>query len=94
MKTITLPIDYSPGIHYIDEYCEVKLDNGHDVNFNLMGTVYVKEDAGLTYYDEPQQITDVDLKVDIIEVWNGEELVELNGIEETNLKIEILSYIE
>lgn len=94
IEKIELNINYEEDYQFIDELHEIDLDNGYSVIFNFSAEVYIKHDRR-DFYDEPQvEVKVEDQIVEIIEVYDGDDLIELSPAQEKELKTEILSYIQ
>ena len=93
-ETIELNINYDEEYQFIDEKHEIELDNGYSTIFNFSAEVYIKTDRR-GFYDEPQFKVDVGCEhIEILEVYDGEETIELTPAQEKELKENILNYIE
>lgn len=87
MKKIELGINYLEDIQLIDETHEITLDNGWEATINIVADVIVSGNNGASYYDEPQKSVEVyNVAVEILEVWNGEESVDMTPTELKELK--------
>lgn len=95
MKKIELGINFSEEIQFIDQTHEVTLDNGYEVIFNVTADVTVSENIGANYYEESQVTVDVqNLEIDILEVWDNEDLLELSEERLKAIRKEIKDNIE
>ena len=95
MEKIQLGINYSESIQFIDQTHEVTLDNGYDVIFNITAEVIVSDNIGATFYDETQKSVQIlNLEIEILEVYLGEDLITLDDSAEKELKTELLKWIE
>jgi len=95
MEKIELGIDYLEPLQFIDQTHEVTLDNGYDVIFNITAEVIVSENIGATFYDETQKSIEIlNLEIEILEVYFGEDLVTPTDSQEKEIKQQILENIE
>ena len=95
MEKIELGIDYLEPLQLIDQTHEVTLDNGYDVIFNITAEVIVSENIGATFYDETQKSIEIlNLEIEILEVYLGEDSTTLDDSAEKELKTELLKWIE
>jgi len=95
MEKIELGIDYLESIQFVDQMHEVTLDNGWEVLFNITADVTVSENIGATFYEENQSTVDIqNLEIELLEVYDDNELLELSEAQEKEIKTEILKWIE
>lgn len=94
IETIELNINYEEDYQFIDELHEIDLDNGYSVIFNFSAEVYIKHDRR-DFYDEPQFKVNVGCEhIEILEIYDGQETIELTPAQEKELKTDILKWIE
>lgn len=95
MKKLELGYDFLEPIQFIDQTHEITLDNGYEVIVNITADVIISENIGATFYDENQVTVDVqNLEVNILEVYSGEDLLELSEERLRAIRKEIKDNIE
>lgn len=95
LKPIQVQIDYSEPIQFLEEFFSLDLDNGYTVNFIYKAEIIIAENLGYNYYEENQtSVKTLNPEIEILDVWDEDDLILLSDSAEKELKQELLKWIE